>query len=207
VAVSILLLLCFFSMAAPAAPESGRLQGDALVAWANANIRASSKVKGGDKMVSLIIPGLYLGNKQAAASRDTLDRLHIRSIVNIGGGAMHFEHQGLFEYYHVKRVSDFDDASLLEHLDDVCDAIDRLLHSGAVLVHCKGGISRSPTVVIAYLVAKRDLPLVEAFRIVQTARQSIRLNVNFKRDLAIFEEQHRGSSSVEQITDRRIRGW
>jgi len=159
-------------------------------------------------MISLVLERLYLGNKAAAASLEQLQSRGIDTIVNVGGGANRFEHLSTMQYLRIGRVSDRDDASLSEHLDAASAFIDRALADGrTVLVHCKGGISRSPTIVIAFLVACRELSLLEAFQVCRLARPAIRLNVSFKRELEQFELAIRGESSAPTCSQVRSREW
>ena len=50
----------------------------------------------------------------------------------------------------------------------------------AVLVHCNAGVSRAPTVVIAFLMIHQKLNYKEAFELVKKHRQQIKLNEGFK---------------------------
>jgi len=57
-------------------------------------------------------------------------------------------------------VTDFDRADLLRNLDAAVAQLARLVSKGRrVYVHCNAGINRSPSTIIAYLVAHRGLEL------------------------------------------------
>jgi hypothetical protein len=59
--------------------------------------------------------------------------------------------------------------------------------NGAVLVHCHEGISRSATVVIAYLMWKYSMPMDDAYALVSRARPLIRPNIGFQEQLSVFQ--------------------
>jgi len=57
-----------------------------------------------------------------------------------------------------------------------------------VLVHCQGGISRSASLCIAYLIQCQGLSYDAAFALVRKARPIIMPNIGFVRQLKDFEE-------------------
>lgn len=56
-----------------------------------------------------------------------------------------------------------------------------------MLVHCLAGISRSPTICIAYLMYSRHLSLDQAHDFIKQRRALISPNLNFMRQLAEYE--------------------
>lgn len=73
-----------------------------------------------------------------------------------------------------------------------------------MLVHCLAGISRSPTICIAYLMYSQNLSLDQAYDLVKQRRRLISPNLNFMRQL--FEYEHtlvsRRKSTVRSETAR-----
>ncbi len=62
-----------------------------------------------------------------------------------------------------------------------CVAGDAIAGGGAVLVHCSSGVSRSGTVVLAYLIARCGLLLKDAWELVSARRRVVLPNNLFHR--------------------------
>lgn len=60
---------------------------------------------------------------------------------------------------------------------------------GKVLVHCEAGISRSPTICMAYLMKTQRLRLEEAFDAVRQRRAVVSPNFSFMGQLLQFENE------------------
>lgn len=60
---------------------------------------------------------------------------------------------------------------------------------GKVLVHCEAGISRSPTICMAYIMRTQQLRLDEAFDIIKQRRAVISPNFSFMGQLLQFEAE------------------
>lgn len=60
---------------------------------------------------------------------------------------------------------------------------------GKVLVHCEAGISRSPTICMAYIMRTQQLRLDAAFDIIKQRRDIISPNFSFMGQLLQFESE------------------
>ena len=138
------------------------------------------------KCIVQIVSGLFLGNKHASSELDLLKSLNIKYIVNVGGGKNLYETELC---YHKITLDDSCDVSILPYFEDACDFIDQSLKRGNVLVHCRGGFSRSPTVVVAYLIKFYRMTFEDALKIVKVQRGCVQPNQKFQEDLKTFECQ------------------
>ncbi|OQV13404.1 hypothetical protein BV898_12356 [Hypsibius exemplaris] len=73
----------------------------------------------------------------------------------------------------------------------------RRLAGGRVLVHCLMGVSRSASVVLAYLVKYRGMSLEEAHELVRRQRPMISPNRGFWEQLSLFEKEFRRKNSID----------
>ncbi|MCL4148508.1 UNVERIFIED_CONTAM: hypothetical protein GTU68_013577, partial [Idotea baltica] len=79
---------------------------------------------------------------------------------------------------------------LIEILDECCEFIQAsVVAGGRVLVHCNAGVSRSASVVIAYLMRQYCMTFDEAFRFVKHRRSFIRPNEGFVQQLKLYEQK------------------
>src|SRR5690606_11125452 len=103
------------------------------------------------KKISEIIPGkLYLGNYSASQDKGLLQRYGITNIINITvTGACSFPED--FRYLNIKMADS--QGGIEPHLKKVVDFIEQ---GKTVFVHCRYGVSRSSSLVIAYLMYKNQ---------------------------------------------------
>jgi protein phosphatase slingshot len=86
------------------------------------------------------------------------------------------------------RVYDDDTTQLLKYWDDTFKYINKAKNeNGKVLVHCKMGISRSASVVVAYAMKLHHWSLPRSREFVKKKRTCVKPNDNFLKQLEIYE--------------------
>ncbi|XP_065255596.1 dual specificity protein phosphatase 26 [Emys orbicularis] len=120
-------------------------------------------------------PGLYLGDQDIAANRRELARLRITHILNAShskwrGGAEYYEGTGI-RYLGIE-AHDSPSFDMSPYFHPSADFIHQALSEGGgrILVHCAVGVSRSATLVLAYLMIRHRMTLVEAIKTVKDHR-------------------------------------
>ena len=133
---------------------------------------------------------LYLGNLDGAWNIKRLNQLDIKHVVSIL-----VKLKGLKQHYHqsdiahkVIEVHDSECFDIYPKLYEAADYIESSLLDGNVLVHCAGGISRSPACVIAYYIRHRNKTYDEALQLVKYRRPLALPNTGFQKHLKQFEE-------------------
>ncbi|KAF7325449.1 hypothetical protein MKEN_00393200 [Mycena kentingensis (nom. inval.)] len=91
------------------------------------------------------------------------------------------EREGRIKVLDIKGVCDDGIDTLEPQLEPICEWIEKAREEGGqVLVHCRVGVSRSATVVIAYVMKHLALPLVDAYLIVRSRRLSVLIQPNMR---------------------------
>ena len=145
--------------------------------------------------ISKIEPGLYLGDLHSSSDLQILTDNSISALISVtDANSVKWsspENRALVseDSHMVIPCFDTDAQDLLIELARICDFIEE--HQGAepqraVLVHCTAGVSRSATVVVAYLMRKYRKTMKDGIRVVQKKRK-IRPNANFLAQLAVWE--------------------
>ncbi|XP_019714108.1 uncharacterized protein LOC109508512 [Hippocampus comes] len=138
-------------------------------------------------VVSAILPFLYLGNERDAQDLDLLLHLNIGYVVNV---TTHLPLYHLKSGLHYKRLPATDNSkqNLRQYFEEVFEFIEEAYQSGqGVLVHCQAGVSRSATIVIAYLMKHTLMTMTDAYKYVRSRRPVVSPNLNFMGQLLEFE--------------------
>lgn len=133
-----------------------------------------------------IIDGLYLGGINTAYNIKHLKKLGITTIINVAIDADNmFEDK--FKYLNLY-WHDVIEQNIILSLDAITTKIHNELKEGnKVLVHCIAGISRSASVIIAYLIKYHKMTFYKAFNHVKSKRKIIQPNVGFINQLKLFD--------------------
>ncbi len=147
---------------------------------------------------SPVLPSsLYLGPRSAASSIPFLTENAITHVLSIGAYPWR-KVEGVI--YHRLPLSDSASSSISKVVDAACEIIDEAIASngtGKILVHCQVGISRSPTIVAAYLMMRKGMTLKAALGKIVRVRPQISPNTGFLQQLKEMEVELYGSSSLE----------
>ncbi|MCL4132564.1 UNVERIFIED_CONTAM: hypothetical protein GTU68_029318 [Idotea baltica] len=111
----------------------------------------------------------------------------------------------MFDYLNI-RVYDDEKTELLRHWDDTFRYISQVKSRGSkVLVHCKMGISRSASVVIAYAMKAHNLSLEQATQMIREKRTCIKPNQAFTSQLKIYQVRLGGRWRENRVCG--VMGW
>ncbi|XP_053722261.1 dual specificity phosphatase 29-like [Synchiropus splendidus] len=157
--------------------------------------------------VNKIWPNLYIGDATTAQNKRLLEGLGVTHVVNAADGAQHIStgpqfYQDTNIKYHGVEASDSKDFNLRPFFSGTTEFInDALKENGTVLVHCARGISRSATLVLAFLMIKEHLTLLEAVQTVRRHR-NILPNAGFLeqlQELDLYLISQRKTTRVNQL--------
>ncbi|KAK9369537.1 dual specificity phosphatase [Lipomyces kononenkoae] len=136
------------------------------------------------------VPGynIYIGTLFALQGQKALADAGITHVLSALRGSNFTKLVTSFKHMQI-HVDDDDDEDMLQYFNQSNAFIEEALSSGGkILVHCIAGISRSSTLVIAYIMRDRRISLEEAWSLVQQGRPIVNPNDSFKEQLAIYEQ-------------------
>ena len=134
--------------------------------------------------IDQITETIYLGNIDAAFNKKKLKQLGIKKVLTVMSAFGN--HYSPHEFIH--KSIDVDDDFRTNIICHFKECISFIEGKDKIFIHCAAGMSRSPTIVIAYIMWKKKLRLNEAIKFVKEKRSIISPNDNFMNQLKIFEE-------------------
>lgn len=167
-----------------------------------------------------IIPGLYVGSRLAAKNLDWING-HVTAILNVSQEVKNYFEGRFVSHVHpnqtlpsdvpvllnYKRITcqDATDQNLVQFFEESLSFIEEIINqNGAVLVHCREGLSRSPSTIIAFLMKKCEWSLEKAYHHVLDCNRKLRINDGFKRQLMDYEFSIFNAKSID-FFDKRSR--
>ena len=134
--------------------------------------------------LSQITENIYLGNIYDAFNMKNLENIGIKKVLTLIEDSQLLKYPPEIEHKLIK-ISDLPRENIIKYFGECLLFID---DDKKVLVHCFAGASRSATIIIAYLMWKKQLDYIESFRILEKIRPSIYPNYGFVRQLKIFDK-------------------
>ncbi|TNN36842.1 Protein phosphatase Slingshot 2 [Liparis tanakae] len=133
-----------------------------------------------------IFEHVYLGSEWNASNLEELQNSGVRYILNVTREIDNF-FPGMFQYHNI-RVYDEEATNLLEYWNETYKFITKAKKAGAkCLVHCKMGVSRSASTVIAYAMKEYGWDLDTAFDHVKERRSVTKPNPAFMKQLEEYQ--------------------
>ncbi|XP_063801757.1 dual specificity protein phosphatase 22-A-like [Pseudophryne corroboree] len=135
--------------------------------------------------MSQILDGLYLGNIRDAEDKATLCRNGVTHIVSVHNNAKPLLPEMV---YLCVAASDSSSQNLIQHFKKCIKFIHECrLRGGGCLVHCLAGVSRSTTIVVAYLMTVTRFGWEDCLSAVKSARSYVGPNLGFQQQLQEYE--------------------
>ncbi|XP_023284480.1 dual specificity protein phosphatase 22 [Seriola lalandi dorsalis] len=135
--------------------------------------------------ISKVLPDLYLGNFKDARDRELLARHNITHILSIHDTAAPILEEMT---YLCISAADHSKQNLIQYFrDSIMFIHESRLKGEGCLVHCVAGVSRSVTLVVAYIMTVTGCGWVESLAAVRAARPCAGPNLGFLRQLEEFE--------------------
>ena len=163
------------------------------------NLRKRSR-----RFPNVIIPKqLFLGNEWNRRNVDGLKALGITHIVDVTESKFHDDG---FKTLKIP-IADTINAPIHQYFDDVVEFIDGALQieTNRVFVHCQMGVSRSSSMVMAYLMKGRGWTLFDSYRWCTSQRPKVHPNNGFFDALCQFEVRVHGKRTKERIKKEKLR--
>ncbi|XP_041520132.1 protein phosphatase Slingshot homolog 2 isoform X1 [Microtus oregoni] len=133
-----------------------------------------------------IFEHVFLGSEWNASNLEDLQNRGVRYILNVTREIDNF-FPGVFEYHNI-RVYDEEATDLLAYWNDTYKFISKAKkHGSKCLVHCKMGVSRSASTVIAYAMKEYGWSLDRAYDYVKERRTVTKPNPSFMRQLEEYQ--------------------
>lgn len=128
-----------------------------------------------------IIENIYVGNYASALDKALLKQLGITHIL-VGGNNL----KALFIedfVYKIIPLYDSEYTKIIKYFEETNEFIEEGNQKGKILVHCGAGISRSVSLVIAYMICRMKYEYSKAIQIMKTQRSVAKPNSGFEEQL------------------------
>ncbi|GFH59881.1 hypothetical protein CTEN210_16357 [Chaetoceros tenuissimus] len=132
-----------------------------------------------------ILGRIFVSNKDAAKDFDLLTMLNVTAVMSIGGGHVG-NHSGIISDFIHFGIKDSSDADLLPVFHKAAEFAESIIADERnILVHCQGGIHRSPAVAASLLFRFAGLSAFDAMSCIKAARPT----ADFTSHGGIFVDQ------------------
>ena len=151
-------------------------------------LSSTIKILKDDNIPIEIIPHLFLGSIGAASNLKQLQNFKITHVVCCAQGIKNF-FPDRFKYCNLNLL-DSEKENIKKYFKESFDFIDDAIKNGGnVLVHCHAGVSRSSTILIAYIMKSQKMKLDKVIDLLREKRHKVSPNVGFLLQLKEYEKE------------------
>ena len=143
-----------------------------------------------------VIDNVYISNYQCAKRLASLQQYNITNIIVCGNELRMFFEENII--YIKFDLDDTEDESITQCFDAAIQFITNCNPTNNILIHCYAGISRSATIVLAYLMKSHHMTLADALAYLTSKRECIEPNAGFMRQLQRYECELRAVTAAEE---------
>lgn len=160
---------------------------DRFTASLTPSMSARFEVKYNKIWPDMVVDHIALGSLRTVQSMPSLQQLGVTHVLTCGRNLRTPQFPPPIQQM-VLDVDDNDEQDMNQYFLTAIEFMQSCVSSGGLcIVHCFAGVSRSATVVVAYLMKSRQLSFTQALEFVQQQRPAANPNPNFRRQLIEFE--------------------
>lgn len=141
-----------------------------------------------------VMPHLFLSSHLPTGDEDLLQARGVTHVLSIGHLPSKTIPEIKYSYFDVKDDPKFDIKSIFKDCLRIIE--EEKSEGGVVLVHCNCGVSRAPTVVIAYLMMTEKISYEDALARVKQVRAIVNPNEGFVGQLRLLEDELKNEEGV-----------
>lgn len=135
----------------------------------------------------MVVDHIALGSLRTVQSMPALQQLGVTHVLTCGRNLRTPQFPPPIRQM-VLDVDDNEDQDMNQYFLTAIEFLETCVSTGGLcIVHCFAGVSRSATVVVAYLMKSQRLSFMQALEFVQKSRPAANPNPNFRRQLVAFE--------------------
>jgi protein-tyrosine phosphatase len=149
---------------------------------------------------SQILNWIFLGNARNANNIEEIINFRIAYVLNCALEVYDKNLPKHIKYCHIK-LEDTPQTNIIPFLEKALDFIELARkNKKKILIHCKLGISRSPSILIAYLVKYMNFTTMKAFDFIKSKRKQIQPNPGFLLQLSTYEKKFSRNMALPKYT-------
>lgn len=130
---------------------------------------------------------IYIGNLFFAEDIELLKKNQIKSVISCLNNSKITYDESIIEEHYIIPIDDDESFEILSLFETTFKIIEDVRKRYNVLVHCEIGVSRSASIVIAYLMKKKKWSFDDSFKFVKGKRNHIDPNKGFISQLQEYE--------------------